>query len=432
MIVNIRALAAKCTFHVVDKGRSLSDVLPEYQAKADMKDRALLQELCFGVLRYLPELEYATQQFIDKPLKGKQRVFHFLLLVGVYQLKHMRIPDHAALSETVDACKPLKNHHLKGLVNGVLRNFQRAQIANPEGLTTDLPDAIVFNHPSWFIKKVKSAYPEHWESILTANLAKPPMWLRVNQQHNTVKEYKEMLNEMDIDILEEESRSGALLLSRPVDVHKLPQFVDGHSSVQDAAAQQAALLLAPQANEHILDCCAAPGGKTCHILELEPSVSMTALDIEEKRLLRVTENLERLNVTANLIANDATQPDLWWDGVQYDRILLDAPCSATGVIRRHPDIKWLRKADDIDQLQTLQQQILKNIWPLLKPGGTLLYATCSVLPQENDNQIKYFLAENTDAELIKINDSDALGWQILPSENNMDGFYYAKLIKALH
>ncbi|WP_448249583.1 16S rRNA (cytosine(967)-C(5))-methyltransferase RsmB [Thalassotalea agariperforans] len=428
MAANIRALAAKCTFNVVDKGRSLSEELPDFQLKAEVKDKALLQELCFGVLRYLPELENDVRQFIDKPLKGKQRVFHFLMLVGVYQIKYMRIPDHAALSETVNACKPLKNTHLKGLVNAVLRSFQRAQ-ANNESQST-LPEPIVFNHPSWFINKVKAAYPEQWQNILVANLARPPMWLRVNQQHNSVAQYQQKLAQLDIEICQQDKTSGALLLTNPIDVNKLPQFSDGHVSVQDAAAQQAAVILQAQAGERILDCCAAPGGKTCHMLELEPSLEMTAIDVEAHRLSRVQENLQRLQLDAHLIAGDATQPDTWWDGKLYDRILLDAPCSATGVIRRHPDIKWLRKADDIEKLSALQQQILKNIWPLLKSGGTLLYATCSILPQENDQQIEQFLANNSDATLVKINDSDQIGWQILPSEQNMDGFYYAKLIKS--
>ena len=428
MAANIRALVAKCTFNVVDKGRSLSEELPDFQLKAEVKDKALLQELCFGVLRYLPELENDVRQFIDKPLKGKQRVFHFLMLVGVYQIKYMRIPDHAALSETVNACKPLKNTHLKGLVNAVLRSFQRAQTNKVP--VTSLPEPIAFNHPSWFINKVKAAYPEQWQNILVANLARPPMWLRVNQQHNSVAQYQQTLAQLDIEISQQDKTSGALLLTNPIDVNKLPQFSDGHVSVQDAAAQQAAVILQAQAGERILDCCAAPGGKTCHMLELEPSLEMTAIDVEEHRLSRVKENLQRLQLSAHLIAGDATQPDTWWDGKLYDRILLDAPCSATGVIRRHPDIKWLRKADDIEKLSVLQQQILKNIWPLLKSGGTLLYATCSILPQENDQQIEQFLANNSDATLVKINDSDQIGWQILPSEQNMDGFYYAKLIKS--
>lgn len=429
MAINVRAIAAKCTFNVIDKGRSLSEELPAFQLKVEPKDKALLQELCFGVLRYLPELENDVRQFIDKPLKGKQRVFHFLMLVGVYQLKYMRIPDHAAISETVNACKPLKNFHLKGMVNAVLRNHQRAQ-NNKHNINNNQSDAVIYNHPSWFINKIKTAYPEQWQNILTANLAHPPMWVRVNQQHNSIAEYQQKLIEHGIDITTIDERSGAILLTRPIDVNKLPNFAAGHASIQDAAAQQAAVILQAKADENILDCCAAPGGKTCHMLELEPNLTMTAIDVEEHRLARVAENMQRLTLNAKLITGDATQPDTWWDGKQYDRILLDTPCSATGVIRRHPDIKWLRKADDIDKLSQLQQQILKNIWPLLKSGGTLLYATCSVLPQENDEQIKQFLANNSDASLIKINDTDQLGWQILPSHLDMDGFYYAKLIKS--
>lgn len=422
--MNIRALAAKCVFNVVDKGRSLADELPAYQAKVEAKDKALLQEICFGVLRYLPELEHHSRRFIDKPIKGKQRVFHFLILVGLYQIKYTRIPDHAAVAETVAACKPLKNFHLKGLVNAVLRGFQRDPDDN-----TQVNDAITYNHPSWFIKLIKQAYPEQWQEILIANLARPPMWLRVNQQHHSIAQYQALLAANDIEISDCDENSGALLLTQAIDVNKLPGFSEGHVSIQDGAAQQAAVLIAAKANENILDCCAAPGGKTCHMLELEPSLTMTALDIEQHRLARVTENLTRLKLNATILCGDASQPETWWQGQQYDRILLDAPCSATGVIRRHPDIKWLRKEDDIEKLSQLQQQILKNIWPLVKSGGTLLYATCSVLPQENDEQIKRFLTEHDDATLEKINPTDNLGWQILPSEHDMDGFYYAKLIK---
>lgn len=426
MAINIRALAAKCSYQVVEKGRSLSDELPVLQLKVEGKDKGLLQELCYGVLRYLPELENDVKQFIEKPLKGKQRVFHFLILVGVYQIKYTRIPDHAAVGETVAACKPLKNLHVKGLVNAVLRNFQRQY--TPE-VNTNVSDPIKYNHPSWFINKIKTAYPAKWQSILQANLAKPPMWLRVNQQHYSVEAYLQKLTHIEIAVQLTEKRSKALLLAQACDVNLLPGFSDGHVSIQDAAAQQAAVLLNAQANEKILDCCAAPGGKTCHILELTPKANVTAIDVEQARLDRVQENLDRLKLSATLICGDATQPEQWANAQLFDRILLDAPCSATGVIRRHPDIKWLRKADDIEKLCLLQAKILEKIWPLLKTGGTLLYATCSVLPQENDSQIKHFLESTKDAKLIKINETDEFGWQILPSEENMDGFYYAKLIK---
>jgi len=433
MAVNLRALAARCTFAVVDKGRSLADELPTHQDKVSGKDKGLLQELCYGVLRYLPALEHDLRQLMDKPLKGKQRVAHFLILVGIYQIKHTRIPDHAAVSETVAATKPLKNDHLKGLINGVLRNFQRKIAAQEnQGDTNEkLADAIKYSHPSWFIKKLQLAYPDNWQDILTANLERPPMWLRVNQQHHTVEQYIALLEQAEIEHQLIDSDSGAIKLSQAVDVNQLPGFELGHVSIQDGAAQQAARLLDCQPNDVVLDCCAAPGGKTCHILEYSPQIaSMTAIDIEPARLVRVEENLARLNLKAKVIAGDAADAKSWWDGELFDRILLDAPCSGTGVIRRHPDIKWLRKSSDIDALTILQKQIIKNSWSLLKPGGTLLYATCSILPEENYEQVQQFIDENSDAELVATtNKTTQIGWQILPNEQSMDGFYYAKLKK---
>jgi 16S rRNA (cytosine967-C5)-methyltransferase len=434
MAANVRALAAKCCFAVVDKGRSLGDELPKLQAKVEGKDKGLLQELCYGVLRYLPALEHDLRKFMDKPLKGKQRVGHFLVLVGIYQIVHTRIPDHAAVSETVAATKPLKNDHLKGLINGVLRNYQRS-IEKDNKPIEALPDAIKFSHPSWFIKKLQSAYPRQWQDILQANLERPPMWLRVNKQHHTTEQYIALLDETEIEYDTIDQVTGAIKLSQAVDVNKLPGFSEGWSSIQDGAAQQAAALLNSQSGDNVLDCCAAPGGKTCHILEYTPNVAaVTAIDIEADRLVRVQENLTRLNLSANVITADAADTENpWWDGQLFDRILLDAPCSGTGVIRRHPDIKWLRKASDIESLTVLQQKILKNIWSLLKPGGTLLYATCSILPEENYQQIQQFVSENSNAKLIDITkNSTDIGWQILPNEQSMDGFYYAKLEKTIN
>ena len=439
--VNIRALAAKCCYSVIDQGRSLGDELPKQQDKVAAKDKALLQEICYGVLRYLPELEHDVRGLMQKPLTGKQRVFHFLLLVGVYQIKFMRIPDHAAVSETVAATSTLKNSRMKALVNGVLRNFVRASEAaiatNSQTSLSDsaLPVSIQYNHPSWFIKKVQQAYPDQWQQILNANQHKPPMWLRVNQQHHTSAEYQKLLADAEISASSTESSSQAIELTRPTDVSKLPGFEQGWVSVQDGAAQQAARLLDCQKDDEVLDCCAAPGGKTCHILEQTTDIaSMTAIDIEPSRLVRVEENLTRLGLSAKVIAADAANSQTWWQGQQFDRILLDVPCSGTGVIRRHPDIKWLRKASDIDALVILQQKILKETWSLLKPGGTLLYATCSILPQENSEQVKDFIKNNTDAKLLHIDctentDKNTIGWQLLPGEKNMDGFYYAKLLK---
>jgi len=434
---NIRAAAAKCCYGVIDKGRSLGDELPKQQEKVAVKDKALLQEICYGVLRYLPELENDVRALMKKPLTGKQRVFHFLLLVGVYQIKYMRIPNHAAINETVAATGALKSRHMKALLNGVLRNFIRAQENNKTDLNQDnLPESIQFNHPSWFIKKIQHAYPQKWQQILKANQQKPPMWLRVNQQHHSGTEYQALLNVDKVTINSVEPLSQAIELKAPTDVMKLPGFEQGWISVQDGAAQQAARLLDCQKGDVVLDCCAAPGGKTCHILEQTPDITMTAIDLVASRLIRVEENLARLNLTAKVIAADASDAKTWWQGQLFDRILLDAPCSGTGVIRRHPDIKWLRKATDIDALVILQQKILKEIWSLLKPGGTLLYATCSILPQENSEQIALFIKHNNDAKLVALDNmssdqKDNIGWQLLPGEKNMDGFYYAKLIKTM-
>ena len=399
MSKNIRALAARCLYAVVDQGRSLNDELPKQQLLVDSpKDKGLLQELCYGVLRYLPELEHQVRRFVNKPLTGKQRVFHFLMIVGIYQIKYTRIPDHAAVAETVAATAILKNRHLKGLVNAVLRSYQR----EPE-LDEQLPDAVKYNHPGWFIKKLQSGYPEQWQQILEQNQQRPPMWLRVNQSKKTVEEYLTLLAEQEIEVLQVADVSQAILLSSAIDVQKLPGFNDGWVSIQDGAAQMAAPLLQAQSGDRVLDCCAAPGGKTCHIIELTPDIeSMTAIDIEAQRLVRVEENLARLGLNAKVIAGDAANTEQWFDGQLFDRILLDAPCSGTGVIRKNPDIKWLRRASDIDNLVVLQQQILKSIWALLKPGGTMIYATCSILPEENKDQVHAFVAKNNDAQLENI------------------------------
>ncbi|MGB1198128.1 MAG: 16S rRNA (cytosine(967)-C(5))-methyltransferase RsmB [Thalassotalea sp.] len=427
MAVNIRAAAAKCIFAVIDKGRSLGDELPLQISKIDPKDKGLLQECCYGVLRVLPELENEVRQLMDKPLVGKQRGAHFLILVGIYQLKYMRIPDHACVAETVAACPALKCNHLKGLVNAVLRNFLRKETSEAD---VELADAIKYNHPGWFIKKLKAGYPNDWQGILAANQIKPPMWIRVNCQHHSIKQYLALLTEANIEFNDVDEASGAILLAKAVDVYQLPGFELGHVSIQDGAAQQAAILLNCQPSDNVLDCCAAPGGKTCHILERTPAIGkMTAIDIEESRLARVEENLARLHLTADVVAADAAKQD-WWDGNQFDRILLDAPCSGTGVIRRHPDIKWLRKSTDIEVLTQLQQQILKNCWSLLKPNGTLLYATCSILPEENSQQVQRFIDETPNAELISIDKNQATGWQILSGQDNMDGFYYALIKKT--
>ncbi|BBN80032.1 ribosomal RNA small subunit methyltransferase B [Pseudoalteromonas sp. A25] len=426
-MANVRALAAETLFQVVDKGQSLSTQLPYAAKQLNPKDKALLQQICYGVLRHLPTLEHYCQQLLDQPLKGKRRVFQFLLYVGMYQLQYMRTPEHAAVAETVNALQSMRAPGLKGLVNAILRTFQR-QFTELQDSANRIP-VCQYNHPGWFIKKVQAAYPDKWQDILEANQEQAPMWLRVNRTHYSVDEYSELLDEAGIAHCLEPRFEDGIVLDKPCDVYNLPGFREGACSVQDAAAQLAARYLAPQDGERILDACAAPGGKTCHILELA-NAHVDALDADSERLLRVEDNLKRLALQANCIHADASTPNDWWIGQLYDRILLDVPCSATGVIRRHPDIKWLRRNSDIDDLAQLQKQILNNIWPLLKPGGTLLYATCSVLPTENQEQVAAFLQSTHDAMHQPLHDNDTPstpGLQLLPGIS--DGFYYAKITK---
>ncbi|WP_333796854.1 16S rRNA (cytosine(967)-C(5))-methyltransferase RsmB [Rheinheimera sp.] len=429
MSANLRAVAATCCYQVVDQGKSLSDVLPKAQLQFENPaDKALLQEICFGVLRHLPLLDFVCQQLMAKPLIKQLRPLQFLIYVGIYQLKFLRIPDHAAVGETVEAARYLKGQSMTKLINGVLRSVQRkAELFD----VSQAPLPVQTNHPSWLVNSLQQAYPQQWQQVLAANQQKAPLWLRVNVQRCSIKEFCQALTAEGIEFSQPEpSLPQAILLAQATDVVLLPGYLDGWFAVQDLAAQYAAVFLAPENGEHILDACCAPGGKTGHILEIAPKAQVLALDKDAKRLDRVRDNLARLGHQAEMKAADAATPRQWWDGQPFDRILLDVPCSATGVIRRHPDIRWLRKAADIAALATLQQQILIQIWPLLKPGGTLLYATCSVLPAENQLQISQFLAHHPDAEAVAlgagINDSQM---QILPGEQQADGFFYAKLSK---
>ncbi|MGD8112614.1 16S rRNA (cytosine(967)-C(5))-methyltransferase RsmB [Vibrio sp. TRT 17S01] len=424
--MNVRAAAANVLFQVVDKGQSLSNALPAAQQHIKPRDHALLQEICYGALRYLPRLESIAGQLMDKPLKGKQRVFHHLILVGIYQLSFMRIPAHAAVGETVEGTKALKGPRLRGLINAVLRNYQRSQEELDAFAVSH--DAGKYGHPGWLLKLLKQAYPEQWENIVEANNNKAPMWLRVNHQHHTRDEYVQLLSNASIEHTTHSQAEDAIKLATPCDVYNLPGFEKGWVSVQDAAAQLSIDYLKPQDGELILDCCAAPGGKTAHILEQTQNAQVVAIDCDENRLKRVHDNLQRLNLTAQVICGDARKPKDWWQGEQFDRILLDAPCSATGVIRRHPDIKWLRRAEDIQALAELQSEILDAMWQQLKPGGTLVYATCSITPQENRDQVKAFLERTPEAQL-QGSEIENPGRQILPGEDDMDGFYYAVLRK---
>ena len=422
---NIRAICAQAIFNVLEDGQSLSTTLMLSSHKIAEKDRALVQEICFGVMRVLPELNFYIHTLMSKVLTGKNRVLHYLLLVGIYQILYTRIPEHAAVGETVNAVNDLKKSALKGLVNGVLREFLRQQASLQQKFIQDNKQQTSQTlHPSWLLNRIKQAYSQQWQNIINANNQKPPMWLRVNLNHYSVSEYQQLLAEQQIESEAFADLPCAIRLLSPVNVTKLPYFAEGAVTVQDLSAQYAAYLLAPKNGEQILDMCAAPGGKTTHILEIATKANLLAVDVDASRAKRIEENLARLKQVAEVKVGDGLTPEKWCSGRQFDRILLDSPCSATGVIRRHPDIKWLRRDSDIAQLTELQHAILTNIWSYLKTDGTLVYATCSILPDENKLQIERFLKENSNAQLV----GDMK--QFLPTAQSGDGFFYAVLKKS--
>lgn len=431
--MNPRALAAKTITSVTAEGRSLSAALPAAFREAAPGDRPLVQELCYGVLRWYPRLDALAAQLLRKPLKARDADVGNLLLTGLYQLLFLNMPPHAAVHETVEAVRFLNKDWAAGLVNAVLRGFLRGR----ERLLAlvDRREGVALAHPEWLYALLRADWPDDYRALMTANNQRPPMTLRVNAARTTRDAYLQVLADAGIAARPACYAEQGVVLESPMDVERLPGFAEGVVSVQDAAAQMAAALLGAERGMRVLDACAAPGGKTAHILELEPALDMVALDIDQGRLLRVAENLQRSGVRARLIHGDARMPQEWWDGTPFDRILVDAPCSATGVIRRHPDIKVLRKKGDIPVLAEQQGAILDALWPLLAPGGRLLYVTCSVLRAENEWQIGAFLARHDDAREKRIpafwGTTCTHGRQVLPGEEGMDGFFFASIEKHL-
>ncbi len=430
--MNLRAVAAEILQEVCGGGRSLGAVLQGRCRTLSSADRALVQEMCFGTLRWYPRLQWLLNQLLRKPLKGRDQVVRWLLLLGLYQLLYLRVPPHAAVAETVAATGSLDRTWLKGLVNGVLRNFQRRRQQLLARCAAD--EEATHAHPQWFIALLREAWPDCWQEILAANNQRPPLALRVNRLVQSREAYLERLALHGLAARPLRHTPVGLLLEQALDVEKLPGFSQGCVSVQDGAGQLAAGLLDLQPAQRVLDACAAPGGKTCHLLETQPALEeVVAVDIDEERLARITENLHRLGLEANLVRGDAADPRQWWDGRPFDRILLDAPCTASGVIRRHPDIKCLRRPGDVASLAQLQGRLLHALWPLLKGGGMLLYATCSVLPEENAQQLQTFVAAHDDAAVQPMAASwgreVAVGRQLLPGEDDMDGFYYGCIRK---
>lgn len=431
MATNVRALAAQVLTPLLRNQGSLNTQFSAVEKRCPEKDRGLLRELCYGSMRFYPQLNAILKVLQNRPFKYKDMEIRALALIGLYQLIHTRIPGHAAINESVEASKQLNKQGAGKLINAILRRFQREQAEIEQSLQSD--DSYRFNHPEWMIAKLKNNWPDHWQQILDANNQQAPLTLRVNQRATNRDDYQQQLSQVVESEPTPYSPHG-LRLAESVNVEMLPGYKVGAFSVQDEAAQLSAQLLDLKPDQRVLDACAAPGGKLCHILETEPKLqSVDAVELEEKRCQRIRENLQRLRVKANLIIADASK-QAWWDGDLYDRILLDAPCSATGVIRRNPDIKYLRKGEDIHEISTLQSAILENCWSMLKPGGKLLYATCSIFPQENERLVGRFVTQNTDAKHIKIEAEWGLereyGRQLFPQENGHDGFYYALLQKT--
>ncbi|NOT10667.1 MAG: 16S rRNA (cytosine(967)-C(5))-methyltransferase RsmB [Methylococcaceae bacterium] len=436
--MNTRLVAARVVTRVVQQGDSLTAALDSvfHRTVADTKtgktwesnDKAFIQALCYGVCRQYHRLDSIVTVLVSKPIKDLE--VKSLLLVGLYQLAYMRVKPYAAVSETVLAVH--KKPWAKALVNAVLRSYLRDK-DNLEA-KVDASETSALSHPDWIIRQLQMDWSEQAQDCLKANNLPPPMALRVNLSKTSRDDYLKKLTVQGISAASVGFTRSAIILDNPMPVEQLPDFDAGFVSVQDTGAQLAAELLDVQVGHRVLDICAAPGGKAAHVLEIQSQLKeLIAVDIDETRMQRVTENLARLGLQAHLIVADATKPEAWWDGRQFDRILVDAPCSASGVIRRHPDIKILRRAEDIPTLQLLQSKLLDAIWPLLAPGGVMLYATCSVFKLENEQQIKAFLAKHPDAEEVSIETQWGIvrdcGRQILTGESNMDGFYYARLRK---
>lgn len=431
--VRARVAAARAIARVTADGVSLSESLPPFLSPlGDARDRALAQAVAYGVLRFLPRLELLLDALTERPPRRRDSTLRALLLSGLYQIGYMDIPDHAAVSATVSGVRAIGRPGARGFANAVLRRYlrEREQIDAVAATT----EAGRFAYPQWIIERLRRDWRDDWQAILAAGNEQPPMWIRVNRLRMDRDAWANLADAPATRPGEWAPES--LRLVEAVDVERLPGFADGLVSVQDAGAQLAARLIAPRPGERVLDACAAPGGKTCHLLELCPQLELTALDISAPRIERVRENLQRLGLSARLVNGDAARPDSWWDGRRFDAVLLDAPCSASGVIRRHPDIKCLRRETDVERLVATQARLLEGLWPLLRPGGRLVYCTCSVFQAEGSRQVDAFVTRTADATAA---DAERLGqWgrpgrpgrQILPGEAAMDGFYYACLTKS--
>jgi 16S rRNA (cytosine967-C5)-methyltransferase len=429
---NPRLAALALLGSVLESGLSLSEAGEEIRL-SDSRDRGLALHLAYGVLRWLSALEWLSDQLLDRPLRRRDRDIHRLILLGLFQLWKDGSAPHAAINETSGCARALGKSWAVGLVNAVLRRFQREQ---SQWLTQLQQSEERFAHPGWLLRALRNDWPDRADRIMEANNHAAPMWLRLNTLYS-LEETLAALTEDGLVVSRHPLAEQAVKVEPARPVERLPGFMEGRFSVQDPAAQLAAKLLEATPDMHVLDACAAPGGKACHLLERVPGIRLVAVERSRTRMNRIGQNLDRLGLTDRLELHhaDATEPSTWWGGRAFDRILLDAPCSATGVIRRHPEIKWLREPVQIDEVAALQKRLLERLWPLLRPGGILLYATCSVLKAENSRQVSNFADLARDAEIVpfpgKWGAASGGGRQIFPGELEMDGFFYARFRKSL-
>ncbi|MFC4726586.1 16S rRNA (cytosine(967)-C(5))-methyltransferase RsmB [Coralloluteibacterium thermophilus] len=427
--VAARALAARILAAVLD-GRSLkAELAARLGTLPDPRDRAFVEALCFEALRRRRRYDFALSRWMARPLARSDAEVHALLLVGLTQLDALQLAAHGAIGATAEAARALDRPRHVGLVNALLRRATR------EPLPHNDDPAVASSHPDWLVAALRADWPEDWRAILDANLQPAPAWLRVNTRVQSRTAYVGRLAEAGIEHALPEAPAEAVVLAGSIAPQRLPGWEAGAVSLQDGAAQLVADALAPRAGERVLDACAAPGGKAAHLLE-RADIALTALDVDPQRLLRIGETLERLGLAgrADLRAADAAEPATWWDGVPFDVVLLDAPCSGTGVVRRQPDILAHRRQGDIEALAGAQARLLDALWPTLRPGGRLLYSTCSILRRENARQVEAFLGRTPDARALPLDDRfgriDGRGRQRLPGVDGMDGFFYALLEKG--
>ena len=429
-----RAYAATLMASVISHQQTLNFSIEDL-ATLNPQQQSWVKEVCFGSLRFYHHLSVILNNLLNEPLAKKNADIQCLIIIGLYQIEHMNTPHHAAVNETVAATKVLKKAWAKGLCNKILRRFIKERTRLLQETNHNLQAK--YSHPIWLIERLQTAWPDQWESILKENNQRPPLTLRVNLQRTTRDDYQSELASNKIAFQTDNRCQTAVTLTQSLPVSKIPKFDLGFASVQDISGQRIIELVDLKPGFQVLDACAAPGSKTCHMLEAEPRIKkLVAIDMDAKRLIKIKDNIVRLGLPiepCRMILANACHSKEWWDGDLFDRILLDAPCSSTGVIRRHPDIKILRSPEDVVEACKQQKHLLHSLWPLLKVNGRLVYSTCSILPEENELQIKTFLKNHSDAKAIKPGLSNGIplhyGHQCLPDSREGDGFFYCILEK---